>query len=362
MRKIYTITFHFVLNYGAVLQAYALCKYLNKLGADCRLIDYRPKYFLYQTYRPNKNIFKTVFKIIKNIRFYNFRRKYLPLTKKIFITNKSLKRYFSKSEDIVICGSDQIWNKELTGGNLSYGYFLQFVPNKGKKIAYAASMGNTPFNLEDKSAIYQSLNTYHKLGIREDFVRDQINLISDNTLESKIVVDPTLLLSKEEYEPIISNNLVPNEDYIATYLTEDSDLAKDYIQKIKSLTGLKVINLGHHRLKNVEKNYLYLSPSKWLGLFANAKIVCTNSFHGTAYSLIFEKNFTVISRVTKKKLNRRQLTILENLKLEDRFIYSTSEINQDHLKEINYETLKPRYETLIKKSKQFLAEIVKDAT
>lgn len=360
MKKIYTITFHHVLNYGAVLQAYALCKFLKDLNVECEIIDYRPSYFLFQTYRPNKNIFKTFFKIKKNYGFYQFRKNFLPLTNKVFIQDKSLRKYFQNSEDVFICGSDQIWNQELTQGKLSEGYFLKFVPERAKKVAYAASMGNTAFKEGDKEMIVKNLSSYFKLGVREDFVKQQIDLISESSVETEIVLDPTFLLTKEQYEPLIDYSIVPEEEYIVTYLTEDSQLAIDYIEEIRKRTNLKVINLGHHKLKNVDKNYLYLSPSKWLGVFAKAKIVCTNSFHGTAYSLIFKKNFTVISRSKKKRLNRRQLTVLEKLGIVDRFINSVSEISDNHITEIDYQTIDHNYNQLVLKSKNFLKELIKE--
>src|SRR5688572_20605086 len=118
MRKVYTITFSHVLNYGAILQAYALAKFLKQNDIDVEIIDYRPSYFMYQTYRPRKGIVKSYNKLIKNIRFYKFRNKFLPLTNNIFFNLSKLKSHFKNSNDIFICGSDQIWNSQLTNGNL----------------------------------------------------------------------------------------------------------------------------------------------------------------------------------------------------------------------------------------------------
>lgn len=356
MRKVYTITFHHVLNYGAVLQAYALTKFLKENNFSVKIIDYRPSYFVYQTYRPRKGISKTYYKFLKNIRFYRFRKDFLPLTRSIFFNLSKLKSYFKNSNDTFICGSDQIWNKQLTSGNLDHSYFLDFVPETAKRIAYAASMGNTEFDSSEKEQTKKLLENFNSILVREDFAQNQVHQITDNRCESNIVVDPTLLIS--DYSEILDFSLVPDSPYLVSYLTEDSNQVREYIERIKEISGLPLINLGHHEIKNAHKNYLYESPSKWLGLFSKATIVCTNSFHGNAYSLIFKRNFTVFTRITKEKLNRRQLTLLEQLGIEDRFIKSVDSINEKSLNEIDYDVVSPKFERLVSNSKELLLNAI----
>lgn len=358
MKKAYTITFQHVLNYGAVLQAYALAKFLNKNGVETEVIDYRPKYFVYQTYRPRKGIIKTYKKILKNIRFYKFRRDFIPLTSKSFFSVKALEKYFNKNNDYFICGSDQLWNFGLTDGRIDRGYFLDFVPSSAKRISYAASIGNTPFKEADYENINTILSKYANISVREDFAYSQLQKISNNKLNPQIVVDPSLLI--DDYSEILDYSLVPDGDYVVSYLTEDSKTVREYIKRFIKMTNLPLINLGHHKIEEAHKNYLYESPSKWLGVFSKATYVCTNSFHGNAYSLIFKRNFTVFSRETKKELNRRQLTLLENLGLENRFIYTIEELSQDHLSPIKYEEeVNAKYNKLIDASKAFLLNIFK---
>ena len=357
MKKTYTITFQHVLNYGAVLQAYALAKFLNKNGVETEVLDYRPSYFVYQTYRPRKGLTKTYNKLLKNIRFYKFRRDFLPLTKPIFFNTDKLKSVFSKTTDIFVCGSDQVWNSELTNGKLDTGYFLDFLPKTAKKVAYAASMGNTPFKELDRDSAKQLLTGFNTILVREDFAQDQVARITDNECNSEIVVDPTLLL--DDYGEILDFSLVPDHPYLVSYLTEDSKPVREYINKVKEMTGLPLINLGHHEIKEADKNYLYESPSKWLGVFSKATIVCTNSFHGNAYSLIFKRNFTVFTRVTKMQLNRRQLTLLERLGIEDRFISRIEDLKGLHLDPINYNEVSPKYNDLVNLSKRNLLNALK---
>ncbi|WP_459210264.1 polysaccharide pyruvyl transferase family protein [Aquimarina rhabdastrellae] len=357
MKKIYTITFHHVLNYGAVLQAYALAKFLKNNDKNVSIIDYRPSYFLYKTYRPKKKIFTTYTKVLKAIRFYKFRRDFLPLTDDIFFSTKSLKKAFSKSDDFFICGSDQVWNANLTNGKLDEGFFQDFLPESANKISYAASMGETPFNNKEFARIASNLKSYKKILVREDFVQNEIKRVDDNIL-SNIVVDPSLLI--DDYSEIIDYSLVPSEPYIVSYLTEDSKSVREYINKVVEMTGLPLINLGGHKIKEAKINYLYESPSKWLGVFAKASLVCTNSFHGNAYSLIFKRNFTVFTRETKKRLNRRQLTLLERVGLESRFINKLEDLNHKHLEEIDYSIINEKYQDLVNQSKRLLLDALAD--
>lgn len=356
-KKIYTITFHHVLNYGAVLQAYALSKFLKNNGLNVEIIDYRPHYFMFQTYRPRKGFFKTINKIKKISRFAKFRKNHLSITPKTFFSVKSLKTHFRTTKDVFICGSDQIWNANLTNNRLDNGFFLNFLPESATKISYAASIGNTSFKEGNHKEVFEKLKSFQTILVREDFASDQVAKVSSNTIKPSIVVDPTLLI--DDYSEILDFSLVPDYPYIVSYLTEDSDAVRDYIKKVVDYTKLPLINLGHHYISDAQKNYLYESPSKWLGVFSKATYVCTNSFHGNAYSLIFKRNFTVFSRTTKIELNRRQLTLLENLGLEHRFIYKTIYFNEKHLEEIDYNTVSVKYKELIKQSKDSLIKAIK---
>src|SRR5690606_15679733 len=234
----------------------------------------------------------------------------------------------------------------------------EFTPKSAKRIAYAASMGDVEFNMADKKHIKKALINFNAVFVREDFAQNQVNKITDNECDSKIVVDPTLLLT--DCSEILDFSLVPDYPYLVSYLTEDSVEVRDYIDKIVDITGLTLINLGHHEIINAHKNYLYESPSKWLGLFSKATMVCTNSFHGNAYSLIFKRNFTVFTRVTKKQLNRRQLTLLENLGLEDRFIANVEDLNEKTLNKIDYDLVSPKYEALVNNSKELLLNAIRE--
>ncbi len=358
MKKVYIINFHHVLNYGAVIQGYALCKFLVKNGYDAKIIDYRPFYFLSQTYRPAKGIMKTIKKIIMNLNFYKFRKNHIKLSEKVLYTEKDLIKYFKDSEDAFICGSDQVWNAKLTNGKMDPGYFLDFVPKTAKKISYAASIGHARFDRQNQEVILEKLKSYSSISVREDFAKEEIQEISDHKLTPKVVLDPTLIL--DDYSEILDFSLVPDEDYIVIYTTEDSDAFRKYIQLVKDVLKMKVINLGHYKAGKDTVDYVNIHPSKWLGLFSKATYVCTNSFHGTAFSIVFKRNFSVLGRETKKDLNTRQLTLLSNLGIEDRFIHELNDFDHTyHLEEINYSNIEDRFNELISDSRNFLLDALK---
>ncbi|WP_405268138.1 polysaccharide pyruvyl transferase family protein [Cellulophaga sp. Ld12] len=353
--KVYIINFHHVLNYGAVFQGYALCQFLIENGYDAKIIDYRPSYFLSRTYRPAKGLMKTAKKVGMNLNFYKFRKNHFKLTEKILYSQKDLVKFFENSEDAFICGSDQVWNAKITNGRIDPGYFLDFVPKTARKIAYAASIGHTKFNREHKNDISNKLQTFSSISVREDFAKQEVSEISNNLVNPTLVLDPTLIL--DDYSDVLDLELVPKEDYLVVYTTEDSNDFRKYIQILSDILKIKVINLGHYDAGKEAENYTNIHPSKWLGLFSKATYVCTNSFHGTAFSIIFQRNFTVLGRETMKDLNRRQLTLMSNLGIEDRFIHSINDFNKDlHLKEIDYNKNEGKRKELVADSKKFLLD------
>lgn len=353
--KIYIINFHHVLNYGAVFQGYALCQFLLESGYDARIIDYRPLYFLSRTYRPAKGISKTIKKISMNLSFYKFRKAHFRLTEKVLYSEKDLIKFFKNSQDTFICGSDQIWNAKITNGRIDPGYFLDFVPKTAKKIAYAASIGHTKFDIRDQENISYRLQSYNSISVREDFTKKEVSEISNFKLNPTIVLDPTLILS--DYSNVLDLSLVPEEDYLVIYTTENSDNFRRYIKILSEILKMKIINLGHYDAGKDVVNYTNIHPSKWLGIFSKSTYVCTNSFHGTAFSIIFQRNFTVLGRDTMKDLNRRQLTLMSSLGIEDRFINDLNDFNPDiHLKEIDYFKVEEKQKKLIEHSRKFLLD------
>lgn len=353
--KVNVINFHHVLNYGAVFQGYALCEFLNKNGHEAQLIDYRPFYFLSRTYRPAKGLMKSYRKYKMNRNFLDFRKKHFKLTNEVFLSSKNLTKHYKESKDAFICGSDQVWNANITNGIIDPGYFLDFVPNSGRKIAYAASIGHTKFDRTHKSEISKKLNSYSAISVREDFAKQEVLDITNNAVNPNLVLDPTLLL--EDYTNVLDYALVPNEDYLVIYTTENSNGFREFIKRVYEHLGIKVINLGHYDTGIESQDYTNIHPCQWLGLFAKATYVCTNSFHGTAFSIVFNRNFTVLGRETMRDLNRRQLTLMGGLGLENRFLHDVEDFDGNkHFKDINFDDVKVKLEKQRESSTKFLLD------
>ncbi|WP_440468561.1 polysaccharide pyruvyl transferase family protein [Pseudomonas sp. YH-1] len=246
MKKIYTLTFQKALNYGATLQAYALVKFLKSENLEVQIIDYIPNYFFLQRYRPAKGIKKTLEKISKLKRFNKFSHAHLPLTKKKYYSNKSLTKI--KDAHAVICGSDQIWNPNLTGGKPDRAYFLDFISSPTKKIAYAASAGSCRLP-EFIDQVNDLLLQFNSVGVREDTLN--IDLTTQlPSIESQVVVDPTLLV--RDYREIFERSIIPKEKYIASYVVGSGamlDRFDEYIKELKKKHNFRYITLVRSQSK-----------------------------------------------------------------------------------------------------------------
>jgi hypothetical protein len=350
MEKIYTLTFQRVLNYGAALQAYGLSKFLSNSGFDVEVIDYLPNYFFMQTMLPAKSFKRTVDKYIKYQQFKQFRERNLPLSAKIYYTQKSL--YLLPEAYAVVCGSDQIWNHRLTGGKLDKSFYLNFVKEGARKIAFAASAGS--IRLKDtKESVLPLLNSFSNLGVREAVMAEDITSMNPE-LSPEIVVDPSLLIN--DYSEVLLDEFLPDSDYVVSYVVGSGEMLFSFNQRVnelKKLTNLKVIHLGAKAISAADKNVLNIGPGHWASFIKNASFVITNSFHGTAFALNFGKDFIVIPHKIDN-LNQRQKTLLLGIGLEDRLLIDNQEIEEKHLRKLNYGEIKPKLDGIISKSRDFL--------
>lgn len=352
-KKVNTITFHGVLNHGAVLQAYALQSYLMKNGFDSELMNYKPWYFIQQVYRPAKGFRKTFLKI-KRIKLFNsFSQKYLKTQKKISFSLSQLSR--NVNCDAVICGSDQIWNKNITNGELDKAFLLDFLSSNVRKIAFAASAGGNCLSNE-RAAVLNSLASFDSLGVREEHLRKDI--VDNNiNVNAKMVLDPTFLI--QDYADIIDETLVPsNVEYILSYeVSTDKTRMKynEFVKELKFKTGLPVYHIGDKQIDAADFNVLDISPSDWVAFVKNAKMICTNSFHGTAFSINFEKPFVMVSHVDESR-NARPLNLLKMVDLEHCFYKNVEELERFDLSlKMNFN----KAHELIDDSKSFLLRALK---
>lgn len=348
MKKIRTITFHSVLNYGAIIQTYALVKHLRNIGYDARLINYQPFYFIKQVYRPSLGFLKTFQKIKKIIKFNAFREKFIPQTS-FYSSINSLKKI---NADFFICGSDQIWNMRVTNNALDKSFFLEFAKPESR-IAYAASSGH--FRLDSK--YNDLLKNFHAIGVREESLKQNIKEINTE-LNVQTVLDPCLLL--DDYDEVLSTERVPVGKFILSYCVGSGDTIKNFesvLSELRKHTNLPIYHVGSHKSEYSDFNLLDLSPSDWLGFFKNADFIVTSSFHGLAMSIKFRRNFITIPH-SIEMLNNRQNTLLKNLKLFHRALNDNKQLRSIYFEEINYKFVQGPLDLMLKDSKQFLKDSI----
>lgn len=358
MKKIKSITFHRAHNYGAFLQSYALQNYIISKGHDAEIIDYinpkvdemyKPFYNPYGSFLGGvKRFIRNLFYIIPIIKRYNIFNRCikndLKLTKSVYNIDDVLN--IIDKDDILITGSDQVWNKNLTNG-LSDLYTLNFSNNY--KISYAASVGNNDLLIENKDEYKNKLSSINSMSVREN----STSLILNNDFykfDSKVVLDPVFLLNASQWEKIVSSKVDEKIDkkYIFSYMLKyDSDLISgaNYLSKI---TNLPIVDneLRNKGYKNRIKTIFSKGPWHFLYYLINAEYVITQSFHATVFSIIFHKKVFVISHknhgvrtddlLKKFNLESRKFSNVDDLKKMD--FYSEpnwSEVDNILNKEIN---------------------------
>lgn len=351
-KKVLTITFQRSLNFGASLQAFALVQYLNKNGYQAAAIDYLPKYFAWEIYRPAKGIRKTLDKISKLRKFTLFFNKHIPHTHTVF-TSRSLKKF--KNIDAFICGSDQIWNPLLTGKKHDPAFFLDFPTSDSLKIAYAASSGSVQLNsLPPK--IKDSLLKFNHIGVREERLAAELKASLPNK-EITTVADPSLLLDEEDYLPLIKPNISPEREYALSYVVGSGEMLEKFSSRVKELkevlVSTPVVHAGAKTIKHADHQLLDIGPTEWLSLLHGASYIITNSFHGVAFAIKFKKNFTFIPH-TITNLNNRQLTLLTAAGLTHRTLDDSESLTPDSTSDIDYELHENSINNYIQKSRDFL--------
>lgn len=346
--KVGVLTFHRATNYGTMLQAYAMVTALKKLGVDAELIDYRPEY-LERTMKIRKlkigNSIKEIISVVANRLIFGsqlsekiehfelFMNQYMCCSSSVYYTPKELSSAIHEY-DVLISGSDQLWNERITGEDMTY--FLPFEhPNK---ISYGSSFGVSAISRERSVNIYPLLSKFSHITTREATAGNIIDQLFDsfgikNGVKLHRVVDPTLLLNSEEWCELKPNNFnLPSAGYILTYYMIETPLLRKITRRLQRETGLPVVNLKPSKrqmLFKQGKNVMWAGPAEFIACYASAKYVVTNSFHGTAFAINFEIPFYVTPLPVSMagEVNSRLIDILDWYKLSDRYIDSVEKIH-----------------------------------
>ena len=323
--KVGILTFHDAHNYGAVLQAYALKKYIKKLGFDTKIINYHhftiPEGFPRE--RENETNYSYADHIKRWDKFNQFIKELIDNEEKVYTTEEELEKL---DIDFWICGSDQIWNTDITGG-INRGFFLDF-KTKGKKISYAVSMGIPELPKEQEEQFKNCINGIDNISVREETLKKYAEKFTNKPITQ--VVDPTLLLEENEYQELIEESKLNN--YLLIYALGPDDRLTQIAKKVAEKENLKIIEINDFKKENYFCEQISdAGPKDFLTLIKNAKAIVTNSFHGTLFSILFEKEFYTITRNNR---NSRMESLLDIVNMRDRLIQNVDEIEK--VKEQDY--------------------------
>lgn len=369
-------------NYGTKLQACAMQTIFSNLGYEVEVIDYLHtssfKGKLKSLVSPSKvaNKLKNVkqkknnssspeyLRCIgeRNRAFNSFVNGNINTTRP-FRNLDELGRY-SKRYDAVICGSDQIW----LPSHIKNGYYnLSFVPDGVKRIAYAPSLGISSLEQKDRKMYADFLGRFDALSCRENSGCEIINSISEK--RAVVVLDPTLMVERDEWERLSGNKRIIDEKYIFCYFLGSNPQHRQKAKELADRLGLKIVALPHiTQYVASDESYADLAlcninPYEFINLIKNAEYICTDSFHGSVFSTIFQKNYFVFERFGKDEkgsTNTRLISLLENLGLSDRLI-ENEQLASDRIYEvlnghIDYNAVSDKLNVLKKHSMQYITD------
>lgn len=347
-------------NYGGQLQAFALCKYLRSLGHDAFVIRYRggknPIYnnlleqskqygigALFKKFFEKFIVNKLSFIIKKDIlnrkkQFDKFKEENIFYTNEVY--NDASLKLLNDEFDAFISGSDQVWNPNA----LRYGFLQSFVYPSNLKIAYAASLGRSCLSDKESDVLKQYIAEFDYISVREKSAKNILNNIMDNEIFQ--VLDPTYLVTKNDWKPFISDRII-QEKYVFCYFFSNSKKYRRRIYQFCKKNNYKMVYIPYANTKfnfydGVGKGFKLPSvgPSEFLSLIYYSEYVFTDSFHGIAFSINFNKEFFVYNRnknSSKVSMNSRISDTLSLFDLKNRLVSSNSDLNI--VKKINYEKI-----------------------
>jgi hypothetical protein len=354
MSKIGLITYHNSVNYGAVLQAYALQKFLRSEGHNVEFIDYQPKQittsntkYLYFRGQRLINPALVISGLQKREKFSSFMSSKLPLSRKTFYTKEELKTSLH-NYNVVICGSDEVWNVSdaYTDFGQDLSYFLDFINDSGiRKVSYATSFGyTTEIKQSSQANLSRLLNDFEHIGVRDS---NSLGLVEQCGAKATKVLDPTFLVNYSDILCLPKNS----EKYILLY-GSFSRVQGKCIENLAQSEGLDIISIGARPGEwKPKKSVINIGPKEWVGYFANATYVFTNYFHGAIFSIIFKKPFTSFDR-SGKSIKVKDL--LNSLGLADRIVTADqiSALGNDLPSSINWN--EEKLDRLVEYSKNYL--------
>lgn len=354
--KIGILTFHNAINYGAILQTYATQEIVKGYGHDVEVIDYHNQWidfvyhigldrFVTRHLRLLPSIItENIFFIRRKKAFSKFIRKNIKLSPKKYLQKEKV---IINGYDIILIGSDQLWNKVTTHGfDAVYWGEFQTSPQT-RKIAWSISMNNNALTTEDKHFIADHLRYFTAVSVREK--SSQIVLSDLTNISYPHTLDPTLMLSKEKW----ANLCVPIKEkhYIVVYAVQDEELTIKYARQIASILNKKLVVVrSYSKYYFSAENKEHAGPELFLSYIKDADFVVTTSFHGTVFSLLFEKQF--VCPIFRK--NERIDSLLDLVCLRSRRMDPSTDFKS--LVNIDYSMVSQKIEEARKETKVFIEE------
>ena len=330
-------------NIGTYLQAYALANVLEELGHQPFFLDYS---------RPSRDSFRMFLRSFHKIPIKRWPGYWYWLTKRASTVRRHriiIKKYLTPKHylgynsvcsnppfaDLYITGSDHVWNSAYNEG-IDKTFYLGFAPNDARRISYASSIGMPSIPENERREMLCLLSKYDAISVRET---SAIELLEDLGLERKklsLVLDPTLLLSKEQWNGI-SKTIDVGCPFLLIYGVENDKIEdlENVASFIAAEKGLKIVHVSHgdKTTINCYRHYKNADPMTFLSLFANADFTVVSSFHGTAFSVNFRKDFVTIM---PNQFGSRVNSLLEICGLESRRYFSRNDDLASYLSAVDY--------------------------
>lgn len=384
-KKVGVVSCYFKHNYGSMLQAYATQQILDNLGIENETINIdeninfsKGKKKYYMTQITNFTFIKSKLGMIKlkidkklkknlgkNITLRD--KKYKEFETKFRLTTPytTYRELTEKCKDYssVLVGSDQLW---LPVNVVADYYTLNWVPDDVNKISYATSFGVSTVPEKYKEKYKEFLDRINYLSVREESGYKLVKELSSN--EPTLVCDPTLLLTKDEWMKIQEEQPIIKEKYILCYFLGSNIEHRKFAERLKEKTGCKIVSLNHAdeyvKYSDIfaDETPYNIGPAEWINLIRNAEYVCTDSFHGTVFSLLNNKKFFTFRRYnnsSKVSTNSRIDSLLNIVDLHDRLVNGDEEILDCIEKQIDYVQVNKKIDKFRNESKEFLKKSIK---
>lgn len=356
--RIGIVTFHRAHNYGAVLQCFALKAKLSSMGHALTVIDHRnnnleKRYDLFPSQNWKCNPILSVKNTVSRLLTYRLRKErrksFDCFIKKYLLNNCSYDNIWD-GFDCIVWGSDQIWQWNIIKDDKC---FWGDIPNKSvRKITYAASSGKIDKHFEERIT---SLSNYNAISVREN---DLKNYLLDKNIKTEVVVDPSLLLTKEEWDSYLPLTRINKKPYILVYAMRDSEKTLKMANNLSRKLGLEIVELHNFNISplNLFPSYYTNGPIDFVSLFKYADFVVTDSFHGTAFSIIFQRQF--ITLYLNDGHDNRAHSLLHSLHLQSRHLTIDNPIT--NLSAIDYNCVETLLKPIRENSIQFLTDSISE--